>query len=125
MTTSFPSSAEMQNLLKKIEETKPVPKTIRCEGKNGAVSYAKNPEYPPHRKGECEADDYGDWIYGEMPKILSYIHILEKEHRAMEVALNNLDKMTDVCWCGEEGDEGSWCCICKCKKVLSSLAIEK
>jgi hypothetical protein len=76
-----PSAESIQKLLERIESTKPVSKEVRCESPSGVVAYAKNPEWPPHRKGECEAADYGMWLYEEMPKLLAYIRTLEKEHR--------------------------------------------
>lgn len=82
MTTDKAATAEvMQKLLEKLEETKPVSKTVRCEGPNGVVAWAVNPEWPPHRKGECAADDYGVWVGEEMPNLLSYIRTLETEHK--------------------------------------------
>lgn len=87
MTEPAISSAEMQKLLEKLGSTKPVAERVRCESKNGVVASAKNPDWPPHRKGECTAEDYGEWIYEELPKLLSYIRTLEREHRAMREAI--------------------------------------
>ena len=61
--TPTPSAEEM---MKKLSFVFPVPKTIRCEGKNGAVAYAPNPEYPPFKGGGCEAEDYAMWLYEDV-----------------------------------------------------------
>ncbi len=83
----------MQRLLEKMETIRPVPENIECIGKVGTVTLKNvvpNPEYPPHRKGECRADDYGMWLYEEMPKILAHIHSQAKRIEELEKALRTV-----------------------------------
>lgn len=89
MTTfTQPSAGEVDALLQKVAGTKPVQQKVRCEGPNGAVAYANNPDWPPHRKGECTAEDYGVWIHEDvMPQLVAYIRQLEKvKADALEIA---------------------------------------
>lgn len=112
-----PSQAEMQKLLKKIEETEPVSKTILCTGKGGVTCSTPNPSWPPLQKGQCVSEDYAEWIFKEMPKIISYIRTLEQEHRMMGEEFGALAEAMDSRKWGKLMAENA-------RRILSLLTIK-
>lgn len=93
-----PTPQEIERLIEKIKKTMPVSKKIRCEGKNGAVAYTENPDYPPYRKGECLSEDYGEWMYEDViPKLLPYVRSLQKHSQELEDQNGRLK--SDLKWC--------------------------
>ncbi len=61
----------LEVVIKKLAETKPIPRIVECHGPNGAHAWAGNPEYPPRKAGECECEDYAMFVYKDvMPIVL-------------------------------------------------------